>query len=242
MKASSQPFQAATQSTGAGQWSLHTQFQSVSIPIDHASLEGNVVVPAGARGIVVFVHGSGSSRRSPRNQIVARSLQAAGLGTMLFDLLTAAEERKDAATGHWRFNIELLADRLTLATRWLTRQPIARDCGIGFFGASTGAAAALVAAAELGPVIQAIVSRGGRPDLAGAALARVRAPTLLIVGEDDPQVLKLNRQAAAQLTARHDIAIIPRATHLFEEPGALEDVAALAVQWFREHLTVLRPP
>jgi len=209
---------------------------SVALPIDHAALEGTLVVPEGAKGIVVFAHGSGSSRRSPRNQIVARRIQAAGLGTLLFDLLTADEERRDAATGQWRFNIPLLADRLVLAARWLADQPAAQRRGLGFFGASTGAAAAIVAAAMFGPQVQAVVSRGGRPDLAGPALSLLRAPTLLIVGSADSEVLELNRSASARLTCVHRLAIVPHATHLFEEPGTLEEVADLAAGWFERHL------
>lgn len=209
---------------------------TVAIPIDHAALEGTLVVPDGAKGIVVFAHGSGSSRRSPRNQIVARRIQAAGLGTLLFDLLTADEERRDAATGQWRFNIPLLADRLVLAAGWLAGQPVAQRRGLGFFGASTGAAAAIVAAAMLGPAVQAVVSRGGRPDLAGPALPRLRAPTLLIVGSADLEVLELNRGASARLTCVHRLAIVPHATHLFEEPGTIEEVADLAADWFVQHL------
>jgi putative phosphoribosyl transferase len=171
--------------------------------------------------VVLFAHGSGSSRRSPRNQFVARRLQSAGLGTLLFDLMTPAEERKDQDTGYWRFNITLLAERLVTVTRWLLAQPSARHLAPGYFGASTGAAAALVAAAELGTAIRAVVSRGGRPDLAGEALAVVTAPTLLIVGEADHGVLNLNRHALSQMTALAELAVVPRATHLFEEPGAL---------------------
>lgn len=210
---------------------------SVAIPIEGGALEGTLVIPAGAKGVVVFAHGSGSSRRSPRNQIVARRIQAAGLGTLLFDLLTADEERRDAATGQWRFNIPLLADRLVVAARWLTDQPVAQKCGLGLFGASTGAAAAIVAAALLGPVVKAVVSRGGRPDLAGPVLPRLRAPTLLIVGSADTEVLELNRGASARLTCPHRLAVVGNATHLFEEPGALEEVADLAADWFAQHLT-----
>jgi dienelactone hydrolase len=208
----------------------------VAIPIDQLALEGTLVVPDGANGIVVFAHGSGSSRRSPRNQIVARRLQTAGFGTLLFDLLTADEERRDAATGQWRFNIPLLAERLVVAARWLAEQPVAARCGLGFFGASTGAAAAIVAAAMLGPVVRAVVSRGGRPDLAGPALPLLRAPTLLIVGSGDPEVLELNRSAGSRLTCLHRLEVVPHATHLFEEPGALAAVAELAADWFRRHL------
>lgn len=209
----------------------------VAIPIEGAALEGTLAVPTGAKGVVVFAHGSGSSRQSPRNQFVAHRIQAAGLGTLLFDLLTPDEERSDVVTGQWRFNIPLLADRLVVAARWLTEQPVAQGRGLGLFGASTGAAAAIVAAALLGPAVQAVVSRGGRPDLAGPVLPRLRAPTLLIVGSADTKVLELNRGASARLTCRHRLAVVSNATHLFEEPGALEEVADLAADWFTQHLT-----
>ena len=219
---------------GAGRFAACSE--TVAVPIEGAFLEGRLEIPAGARGVVVFAHGSGSSRRSPRNQIVARHLQAAGLGTMLFDLLTAEEERSDARTGHWRFNISLLAERLVVAARWLQQQPAGRGRGLGLFGASTGAAAAIVAAVMLGPVVKAVVSRGGRPDLAGPALPLLSAPTLLIVGSADLEVLELNRGAIAHLTCPHRLSVVPRATHLFDEPGALEEVAELAAKWFKSHL------
>lgn len=206
------------------------------IPSAGAWLEGDLGLPSDARGIVVFAHGSGSSRLSPRNQFVAEVLRTDGLGTLLFDLLTPEEEAVDMRTGHIRFDIPLLAQRLVGATDWLAAQPETGHLAIGYFGASTGAAAALVAAAERPDVVQAVVSRGGRPDLAGTALFRVTAPTLLIVGGDDVVVLDLNQQAFEDLRCEKAISIVPGATHLFEEPGALEEVARLASDWFREKL------
>ena len=206
--------------------------QLVHIPIDDLRLEGALAIPPGARGIVVFAHGSGSSRHSPRNNYVARVLQEAGVGTLLFDLLTAEEDLDYSA----RFDIDLLAARLVAVTRWLQRQPQAVGLSLGYFGASTGAAAALGAAAQLGSAIAAVVSRGGRPDLAMAVLGEVRAPTLLIVGELDTEVLQLNRQAYARLTVEKRLAIVPGATHLFEEAGTLEQAARLAADWFRAHM------
>lgn len=203
-------------------------------------LDGDLVVPPGARGIVLFAHGSGSGRHSPRNRAVARLLQDSGLATLLIDLLTPDEESIDRYTAHLRFDIRLLADRLLGATEWLEQQADARDLPLGYFGASTGAAAALIAAAERPEAAAAIVSRGGRPDLAGPALPLVRAPTLLIVGGNDVPVIDMNRRAAAQLQAPHVIEIIPGATHLFEEPGALEEVARLARDWFLRHLASRR--
>src|SRR5207237_6177948 len=188
------------------------------------------------RGIVLFAHGSGSSRFSPRNQFVARSLRDAGLATLLFDLLTREEEAIDVATRHLRFDIGLLAERLVDASRWIRTRPETRELKIGYFGASTGGGAALVAAAELGDEVGAVVSRGGRPDLAGDALARVKAPTLLIVGGEDHVVIELNEQARAQMKCECKIDIVPGATHLFEEPGALEKVAKLASDWFVKHI------
>jgi pimeloyl-ACP methyl ester carboxylesterase len=201
-------------------------------------LEGTLVLPVGALAVVVFAHGSGSSRLSPRNARVAEALRQRGLGTLLFDLLTEVE----AADRRNVFDIPLLAGRLILATRWLGEQEDAKDLAVGYFGASTGAAAALVAAAQGGPEIGAVVSRGGRPDLAHGALARVRAPTLLIVGSRDPAVLELNRAALAELRCEKEIAIVPGATHLFEEPGTLEEVMALAGRWFADHLAAGRGP
>lgn len=205
------------------------------IPSGKVYLEGELRVPAGATGVVLFAHGSGSSRHSPRNKYVARVLQDAQIGTLLFDLLTRAEEDEDRFTGHLRFNIDLLASRLADATRWVKREQGIKDLPIGYFGASTGAAAALVAAAELGQQVKAIVSRGGRPDLAGPALNRVKAPTLLIVGERDEPVIKLNRDAYNRLQCEKKLEIIGRATHLFEEPGTLEEAARLAAEWFGRH-------
>lgn len=210
--------------------------RNVSITAGAAELEGEWCVPVGAVGTVLFAHGSGSSRHSPRNQFVARTLQESGAGTLLFDLLTREEEAEDARTGELRFDIGLLARRLVAATRWVARQPEGGHLGLGYFGASTGGAAALVAAEELGPLIDAVVSRGGRPDLAGPALAQVDAPTLLIVGELDDVVLRLNEDAFEQLRCVKKLAVVPRATHLFEEPGALEEVARLAAAWFRQYL------
>jgi dienelactone hydrolase len=204
----------------------------VSIPIDSITLEGALSVPAQAEGIVLFAHGSGSSRHSPRNKFVARVLQSVKVGTLLIDLLTKEEDE----TYRTRFDIELLTHRLAIATTWLMNHPQAKDLRIGYFGASTGAAAALNAAATLGQAIGAVVSRGGRPDLAQPSLAKVQAPTLLIVGGDDLHVIELNRQAYDQLKSEKELAIIPGATHLFEEPGALEEVARLAAQWFKRYL------
>jgi len=210
--------------------------QSIRIAIDGVSLAGDLVIPAGATGLVLFAHGSGSSRHSPRNQFVARMIQTSGIGTLLFDLLSAGEEDEDAIDGHLRFDIGLLARRLAAAARWTAQQPATSQLGIGFFGASTGGAAALVAAAELGPIVQAVVSRGGRPDLAGQALPLVTAPTLLIVGARDDLVVKLNQEAYAQLRCPKRLTLVPGATHLFAEPGTLEQVATLAAEWFRGHL------
>jgi dienelactone hydrolase len=200
------------------------------------TLTGDLVVPEGASGVVLFAHGSGSSRLSPRNRSVARGLSERGLATLLIDLLTAEEERVDVETAHLRFDIGLLADRLAGAKEWLAKQPETRDLRIGYFGASTGAAAALVAAALHPESIGAVVSRGGRPDLAGKLLPRVQAPTLLIVGGDDRPVIEMNRDAFAQLTCKKRLEIVPGATHLFEEPGALEAVARLAGDWLLQHL------
>jgi putative phosphoribosyl transferase len=196
-------------------------------------LEGDLAVPAGASGLVVFAHGSGSSRLSPRNRQVAAYLNEHGLGTLLFDLLTEDE----AADRRKVFDVELLAGRLLEVTRWARQEPELDRLGIGYFGASTGAAAALIAAADEPGYVDAIVSRGGRPDLAADRLPAVRAPTLLIVGGADPEVLRLNRWALAMLQAPAALEVIPGATHLFEEPGALERVAELSARWFTQHLT-----
>jgi len=211
----------------------------VRVPAGPVTLEGNLTLPEQSRGIVLFAHGSGSSRHSPRNRYVARLLNEAKLATLLIDLLTLHEEVIDARTAQLRFDIDLLAERLVDATDWLTQFPDTKDLRIGYFGASTGAAAALAAAALRPDPVGAIVSRGGRPDLAGAALIRVRAPTLLIVGENDKQVIQLNRAALAQLRCEKQLAIVPGATHLFEEPGALDVVARLARDWFERHLIAM---
>jgi len=203
---------------------------------DNIILEGDLHIPSGASGIVLFAHGSGSSRHSPRNQFVANMLNEAGLATLLFDLLTADEERKDRYTAQLRFDIRLLSQRVIEATEWLSHQEMTRTLPVGYFGASTGAAAALVAAAALPATVCAIVSRGGRPDLAGQVLTRVQAPTLLIVGGEDTQVIELNRLALALLPGDKRLEIVPGATHLFEEPGALEQVARLACDWFTRYL------
>ena len=199
-------------------------------------LDGNLTLPEGSPAVVLFAHGSGSSRHSSRNRHVARLLNEAKLATLLIDLLMLDEEAIDARTAHLRFDIDLLAERLVDATDWLTQYPDSQYLPIGYFGASTGAAAALVAAAERPDVVSAVVSRGGRPDLAGPALMRVRAPTLLIVGGNDVQVIQLNRAALTQLRCEKQLVIVPGATHLFEEPGALDEVARLARNWFQRHL------
>jgi putative phosphoribosyl transferase len=210
--------------------------EAVCIRADSASLSGELEIPAGANGVVVFAHGSGSSRHSPRNQFVARVIRESGNGTLLFDLLTEQEGLEDGVTARLRFDIGLLARRLMEVACWIREQPVARGLDLGFFGSSTGGAAALVAAAELEWRVGAVVSRGGRPDLAGAALPRVQSPTLLIVGGLDRVVIGLNEQAFAELPCEKELKIVPGATHLFEEPGALESVARLAAQWFRAHL------
>jgi putative phosphoribosyl transferase len=211
--------------------------QEVRIETRRGLIEGSLALPETARGVVVFAHGSGSSRHSPRNRFVAQQLEQHGLGTLLFDLLTLDEERLDSATGEFRFDIRLLAERLSTATDWLADNAATRDLAVGYFGASTGAAAALMAAAHrMG--IAAVVSRGGRPDLAGGALRLVRAPTLLIVGALDYEVIHLNREARRHLERcqRCELSLVPGAAHLFEEPGALEEVARLAGDWFVEYL------
>jgi len=210
--------------------------RDVRVAVGDIQLEGELKVPAGAKGIALFAHGSGSSRHSPRNQFVARVIRDAGVGTLLFDLLTREEEAVDVMTRHLRFDIDLLARRLTDAARWIAAEPDTRRLWVGLFGSSTGGAAALVAAAELGKPIGAVVSRGGRPDLAGPALARVVSPTLLIVGGRDDVVLKLNEQAYERLRCEKELKVVPGATHLFEEPGTLEEVARLAAEWLKRHL------
>jgi dienelactone hydrolase len=207
----------------------------VSVPVGDAVLEGDLVVPDQASGIVVFAHGSGSGRHSPRNRLVAAKLNESAIGTLLVDLLTAYEEQVDQLTREHRFDIQLLARRLTATVDWLRNGPSAQ-LAVGLFGASTGAAAALVAAAARPDDVAAIVSRGGRPDLAGAALPLVHAPTLLIVGGADEFVLELNQRALELLQTEKRLVVVPGATHLFEEPGALEEVARLAAEWFAQHV------
>ncbi len=211
--------------------------RTVTVPAAAVALTGDLVVPVAARGIVLFAHGSGSSRHSPRNRRVADTLQEARLATLLLDLLTPDEERVDERTRHLRFDIDLLAARLVAAIDWLGQQEETERLAIGCFGASTGAAAALRAAAARTERVLAVVSRGGRPDLAGAALEHVHAPTLLIVGGRDTQVLALNEQARARMRAPAALEIVPGATHLFEEPGALDAVSVLARDWFARYLT-----
>jgi putative phosphoribosyl transferase len=208
----------------------------VAIEAGDVTLEGDLTIPATATALVLFAHGSGSSRHSPRNRYVASVLNGAGLGTLLIDLLTAAEEREDERTRKLRFDINLLAARTCAALSWLHADDATKHLCAGVFGASTGAAAALIAAAEQPQHVDAVVSRGGRPDLAAAYLERVRAPTLLIVGGNDEQVIELNRQAYALLGFEKALHIVPGATHLFEEPGALEEVARVATDWFRDHM------
>ncbi len=205
---------------------------AVEIIAGTVRLAGDLEIPAGAGGVVLFAHGSGSSRFSPRNRAVAETLQRAGLATFLMDLLTPEEERQDVRTGQFRFDVGLLAERVEAAADQLAIDPQTRDLRLGCFGASTGAAAALIAAAERPEVVRAVVSRGGRPDLAARHLPAVRAPTLLIVGERDEEVIQLNLEAKALMRAECRLEIVPGATHLFEEPGALDEVARLAVGWF----------
>jgi putative phosphoribosyl transferase len=225
--------------------------REVQITLGAAVLNGTLEVLPGSRGLVLFVHGSGSSRFSSRNRAVARDLQTGGLSTLLFDLLSEDEERIDQITRELRFDIALLTQRVIGVTEWLKEQPETHDLSLGYFGASTGAAAALEAAAHFAhqgseadrpgadrPVVNAVVSRGGRPDLAFEALARVMAPTLLIVGGEDDVVIELNRKAFARLDAIKDLKIVPGATHLFEEPGTLEEVSRLAREWFQRHLAI----
>lgn len=215
------------------------QSREAVLEVDGTLLGATLTVPPAAHGVVIFAHGSGSSRHSPRNAFVAQTLNARGLITLLLDLLSDDEEEIDRRTAALRFDIALLARRVALATEWAREQPQLHDQRIGYFGASTGAGAALLAASTRDDV-DAVVSRGGRPDLAGDALRSVRAPTLLIVGERDEKVIELNRLAAARLSAYHELAIVPGAAHLFEEPGALEQVAQLAQTWFLRYLPV--PP
>lgn len=219
----------------------YTPLRAIRLEAGAAKLEGLLRIPAAPRGMVLFAHGSGSSRFSPRNTFVAEHLCASGLATLLFDLLTDREAEVDELTAELRFDIPLLTERLVAATEWALAHPELKDLSIGYFGASTGAAAALAAAARA-PTVGAVVSRGGRPDLAGAALILVRAPTLLIVGGNDPQVLALNRAALAQLGGETRLEIVPGATHLFVERGALKRVATLAADWFERHLCARVPP
>ena len=209
----------------------------IFIALKEVKLEGELNLPPDASSLVLFAHGSGSSRHSPRNQAVARTIRRSGkTGTLLFDLLTAEEERAEAYTRHLRFNIPLLAERLVAVTRWVLGNVTTRDLSVGYFGSSTGAAAALVAAAELRDVIGAVVSRGGRPDLAGDALSHVTAPTLLVVGGNDKPVITLNEEAYYLLHCERALRIVAGATHLFEEEGTLEKVASMAAEWFDGHL------
>jgi putative phosphoribosyl transferase len=209
-----------------------------SVQIPPSGVIGDLTIPIDAQGIVIFAHGSGSSRFSSRNRFVAGVLQEAKYATLLLDLLTAEEERAEIRTRHLRFDIDLLAGRLVQATKWLARHSSAGGLQVGYFGASTGAAAALIAAAQLPKSTRAVVSRGGRPDLAGTALPDVKAPTLLIVGGDDDPVIRLNEKALDELRCEKKLEIVPGATHLFEEPGTLEQVASLARSWFTQHLSV----
>lgn len=208
----------------------------VEIPINHIHLNGILQIPKNATGIVLFVHGSGSSRFSKRNQHVANVLNQSNIATLLFDLLTPNEEAVDEFTREHRFNIELLASRLVFATDWISKQPKTRHLAIGYFGASTGGGAALQAAANRQTIIKAVVSRGGRPDLAGAALLHVKAPTLLIVGGHDEPVIKMNQNAMKEMHCTKKLEIVPGATHLFEEIGALDEVSKLANAWFLQYL------
>ena len=218
----------------------------VRIEAGTAALEGRLSMPEGANGLVVFAHGSGSGRHSPRNRFVADHLNERGLGTLLFDLLTADEESIDAQTGEYRFDIGFLSSRLTATVDWVSRRESSRPrtarTRIGIFGASTGAAAALITAADRPALVRAVVSRGGRPDLASAALARVIAPTLFIVGANDESVVDLNQRAAARMRTVHELSIVSGASHLFQEPGKLETVAELATAWFATYLRPEQPP
>ncbi|MCW3998861.1 MAG: dienelactone hydrolase family protein [Candidatus Bathyarchaeota archaeon] len=209
---------------------------TLRIPVGSAEVEGNLFLPSGTHGVVVFAHGSGSSRFSPRNQYVAKEFNKAQLGTLLFDLLTPDEEEEDALTAQYRFDIPLLAGRLVGVTQWLKNDSNTNQLALGYFGASTGAAAALMAAAKMPSDVAAVVSRGGRPDLAGEFLSDVQAPTLLLVGGLDEEVIDLNRQAMRQMTNKNRLVIVEGATHLFEEPGKLEEVSKLSMDWFSRYL------
>lgn len=208
----------------------------VWIPAGRVRLEGNLDQPEHAHGLVIFAHGSGSSRHSPRNKFVAQVLREGGLATLLLDLLSEDEEAIDLQTTRLRFDIALLAERVLQAMDWVGKTPAVSELPIGLFGSSTGAGAALVAAAQQPELVHAVVSRGGRPDLATSALGKVRAPTLLIVGGNDASVIELNKQAMEQMSGETKLEIVPRATHLFEEPGSLEKVSHLATQWFQKYL------
>lgn len=212
------------------------QTKSVLVNTAKVKLDGIISIPVNSKGIVLFAHGSGSSRLSPRNQFVAEVMNKKGIATLLFDLLTSEEEKIDMVTAHLRFDIDFLAQRLSDVTDWVLNQPQTKDLNIGYFGASTGAGAALVTASRRPDVAKAIVSRGGRPDLAGASLAGVKCPTLLIVGENDRAVIELNKIAMKQLRVEKILVIVPGATHLFEEKGKLEEVAKHACDWFEKHL------
>ena len=214
---------------------IHNKIE-MKIPVVEVVVEGTLTLPPGAKSVVLFAHGSGSSRFSTRNQYVAKELNKATIGTLLFDLLTQEEEETDIVTAEYRFNIPLLAERLIGATEWLRNDPKTKRLAFGYFGASTGAAAALIAAAKFPSEISAVVSRGGRPDLAGKYLPNVVAPTLLLVGGLDSEVIDLNRQAMNQMTAEKKMVIIPGATHLFEEQGTLEEVAKVSIDWFLKYL------
>jgi len=209
---------------------------SIRIPLNKITLDGILYVPRISTGIILFVHGSGSSRFSSRNQFVAKSLQKAGFATFLFDLLTPEEEKIDSESLEFRFDLELLSSRLLMVTDWVVKQSLTRELPIGYFGASTGGGAAIMAAAERADTVKAVVSRGGRPDLAGASLSQIKAPTLLIVGGDDSVVIDLNKQAMLSMKNIHQLEIVPNATHLFEEPGALDIVSKLSEQWFFKYL------
>ena len=208
----------------------------MKIPVGNVVVEGTLTLPSGAKGVVLFAHGSGSSRFSPRNQYVAKEFNKSKIATLLFDLLTPEEEETDIVTAEYRFNIGLLAERLIGATQWLRNDPQTKKLAFGYFGASTGAAAALIAAAKLPKEIMAVVSRGGRPDLAGKYLRNVMAPTLLLVGGLDTEVIELNREAMEQIPADKKLVIVPGATHLFEEAGKLEEVAKFSSDWFLKYL------
>jgi putative phosphoribosyl transferase len=208
----------------------------VKIPAGNATIEGSLVIPLGAKGIVLFAHGSGSGRFSPRNQYVAKVLNQAGIATLLIDLLTKQEEEEDLQTGQFRFDINLLAQRLIGATEWLRKNPRTKNLAFGYFGASTGAAAALIAAAKLPEYVKAVVSRGGRPDLALDYIPKVKAPTLFIVGGNDTVVIDMNKKAMKNFSAGKKLEILPGASHLFEETGKLEEVAKLAASWFSKYL------